>query len=938
MNDYHSSKTSMGMKPFNMLWLGVLLIIALSCNRTGREMQTAWPAVGREAKPWTRWWWMGSAVDTSNLSRLLEQYARAGFGGVEITPIYGVTDRKKWEIPFLSPQWMGTLAYTVQEAERLNLGVDMNLGTGWPFGGPMITREFAASKLVVLHVELQEGGGEVWPLEILERLGKGQELSLEAIAAYGPGGQVLQLLDSMDRKGQLGWRPPGGSWDLYLACCGKTGQQVKRAAPGGEGYSLDHFSREGVGRYLEHFGKVLPDQSGIRAFFNDSYEVYSASWSPGLFDAFRERRGYDLRDHLQEFTAGTDVEQVARIKSDYRQTLSELLLEHFTEPWTAWAHGKNGLTRNQAHGSPANLLDLYAAVDIPECETFGHTRYGIAGLRQDTSDRMNVEPDPFMLKLATSAAHISGKRLISNETFTWLGEHFRVSLAQCKPEAEEAFLAGINHIFYHGTTYSPREEPWPGWLFYASMNFAPSNSFWPHLEGLNQYVTRCQSLLQSGQPENELLVYWPVFDVWNDAEGLEKPLSVHNIRSWLNFPAVKEMTGKGYNFDFISDRWLAQCQVSGGEIRTSSGSLPYRALIIPECTSIPLETMEQILIMAEQGAVVIFHQLPRDVPGFHDHDRRKAQLEALIEGIRFQANDQGIAEYRIGKGVILHSGDLPGALAGSGIRAESIHDFGLKYTRRTLEDGKVYYLVNHSALAIDTLLPINDRAESVMILDPQSGEYGLGGIVTGQERTLVRVQLASGEALFLRTYHSKTPRSKPWAYFRKCGPPQDITGKWRLRFSQGGPVIPAARWMERAGIWTNLGDTAMDHYSGSGIYEVTFSMEEPMAEQYLLDLGSVYESARVWLNGEEAGILYSNPFVIRAGEFLVPGENLLRIEVANLMANRIRYLERSGYKWKRFNDINFVNIHYEPFDASGWEPMKSGLEGPVKLIPLERIK
>jgi hypothetical protein len=145
-----------------------------------------------------------------------------------------------------------------------------------------------------------------------------------------------------------------------------------------------------------------------------------------------------------------------------------------------------------------------------------------------------------MLKLATSAAHVTGKSRVSNETFTWLGEHFRVALSQCKPEVEEAFLAGINHVFYHGTTYSPADASWPGWLFYASVNFAPSNSFWPHIGGLNRYIARCQSILQSGKPDNEILVYWPVFDLWHNPKGLEMQLTVHNIMEWLNYPGIRQ--------------------------------------------------------------------------------------------------------------------------------------------------------------------------------------------------------------------------------------------------------------------------------------------------------------------------------------------------------------------------------------------------------------
>ncbi len=73
------------------------------------------------------------------------------------------------------------------------------------------------------------------------------------------------------------------------------------------------------------------------------------------------------------------------------------------------------------------------------------------------------------------------------------------------------FLAGINHIYYHGDAYSPADAPWPGWLFYASTQFNTRNPLWRDIsgDGLNAYIARAQSLLQSGTPDNDLLVFWP---------------------------------------------------------------------------------------------------------------------------------------------------------------------------------------------------------------------------------------------------------------------------------------------------------------------------------------------------------------------------------------------------------------------------------------------
>jgi hypothetical protein len=49
------------------------------------------------------------------------------------------------------------------------------------------------------------------------------------------------------------------------------------------------------------------------------------------------------------------------------------------------------------------------------------------------------------------------------------------------------------------------------------------------------------------------------------------------------------------------------------------------------------------------------------------------------------------------------------------------------------------------------------------------------------------------------------------------------------------------------------------------------------------------------------------------------------------MANRIRQMDQNKEQWRNYHEINFVNIDYKPFDASGWKPMASGLLGPVTI-------
>ena len=131
--------------------------------------------------------------------------------------------------------------------------------------------------------------------------------------------------------------------------------------------------------------------------------------------------------------------------------------------------------------------------------------------------------------------------------------------------------------------------------------------------------------------------------------------------------------------------------------------------------------------------------------------------------------------------------------------------------------------------------------------------------------------------------------------------------------------------------WTELTDEKAQFFSGTGVYEYSINIDGELADEYILDLGNVAESARIWINGQEAGVVWSIPFQTRVGRYLKSGPNSIKIEVANLMANRIRYMDQQGMEWRNYHEINFVNIDYKPFDASGWETMPSGLLGPVHL-------
>jgi hypothetical protein len=242
----------------------------------------------------------------------------------------------------------------------------------------------------------------------LEQVRYPKPLPLQTLIGYSAAGEFIDLTKRVAGNGELDWVAPTGTWTLYGVFLGWHGKLVERAAPGGEGNVIDHFSRDALQTYLTRFDAAFAGRrlDGLRAFFNDSYEVDDAdgqaNGSLRLFGEFERRRGYDLRRHLPALFASDSTEAATRVAADYRLTVADLLHDDFTEPWRAWARTHGAMVRNQSHGSPGNLLDLYAASDIPETEGAEIPR----------------------ARWASSAGHVAGRQLISAEAATWLGEHF----------------------------------------------------------------------------------------------------------------------------------------------------------------------------------------------------------------------------------------------------------------------------------------------------------------------------------------------------------------------------------------------------------------------------------------------------------------------------------------------------------------------------------
>ena len=922
-----------------MLNRHVLLVLAVFCAqispilKAADPVELAWPSMERsETRPWTWWWWHGCAVTKTDITANLKSLQKSGIGGVSIVCLLDVRDDQARKLGYLSKEWVEAIVHAKHEARRLGMDVDMSPVPGWAFGGPWVAREDSCAV-----VEVRQ-----WKANPMPTLSPDDIRNLDAIVLVTADGQTLDLTGKMREAGGLGGMPPAPTGTYYAVITRRGSSGVRMPTADGSGWVVDHLSPSAVRNYFRPFDQAFAGLTSAdlpRAFNNDSWEI-SLDWTPGLLDEFAKRRGYDLRRQLPAFAGQGSADLVSRVACDYRETVADLMLDNFTVTYKQWASGHGCRISGEVIDEPGNDLDLNMLYDIPQADIGGPPSWFFPDGDYATDKMFRCG------KFAASPAHILGKPLIASETLTCLGPILDTPLEQAKEKIDYDLVAGINHTMFHGITYSPASVRWPGWLFYAGTHLGPFNPMWRQGKAFCDYVARCQSFLQAGRPDSDVLLYYPVHDAWSRRQpGEVSAPGVFGMSS--PGPTVGEKLWRaGYDFDFSSDRLLESFKVIDG--RLVSPGTTHRTLVISGCRLMPAKTLERIIQLADGGATVIFDgELPADVPGLGRLDQRRAIFKSAlskIESARAAAGPSGVGS--IGKGKVIFTDNVLDAMVKSGIQREAMVDSRLRYVRRSDAQGTTYFITSLSLdKRVDGWIPVAATGESAAIFDPMTGAMGIAEFrKSAAGGSLVRLQLEPRESRIVRVLNA-VPAGPAWPYLAPAGDPIPLTGSWNVRFLEGGETIPHEETIDKLASWTEWKSDqagALRAFSGVASYTLKFPTPRVSADAWAIDLGDVCHTARVRLNGTLLGDLFCRPMRVTAAALAKDGRNILEIEVANAPINRAADLDIRGIVWQKTmgEDASSYRIgdflfNWSTKDAK-WVPRPSGLLGPVRLIPLAK--
>jgi hypothetical protein len=421
-------------------------------------------------------------------------------------------------------------------------------------------------------------------------------------------------------------------------------------------------------------------------------------------------------------------------------------------------------------------------------------------------------------------------------------------------------------------------------------------------------------------------LYFPVYDTW------------HYQKRWIGFPQPTKkleatatfLKENGITFDYVSDQQILKTVYKGGKLITEGGN-DYITVVVPPTEFMPVQTLDYLVDLAEEGATIVFSGgLPRDVPGFGNLRDRQQKFQEQVKRI----NDLQIRKEIKGKIFITQGEGAPVVPEEANIPREMMVQEGLEFVRRSYKEGFQYFIKNVSDHKINNFITLARDAGSAVIFDPLKEIRGMATVRKGaEERTEVFLQLEPEETCVVRTFKGKIigPR---WKYKGELDSTHIIKG-WRVDFLEGGPVIPPGFTSVESVTWTEKGTEEAKWFAGTAEYSAIFQKPSGIpANEWILDLGDVFHSARVEVNGQHVDTLITAPYKVNITDALQPGENDLKVKVTNLAANRIRYIEQHGIERIRFYNVDISFGAYGRLgDPSKWPVMESGLAGPVRLIP-----
>ena len=902
-------------------------------------------------RPFVRWWWNGDKVEPEELRRELRVMKAAGIGGVEINPI-GIAeednDMGKRSLTWLSDEWIEALKATFDEAKKLDMTCDLIVGSGWPFGGEFLKGDERA-QVVLIDAQKLEGPTtfEISRFAIFSTVDPGVTVpfpgrTFELLALKlvpDPMDGLEGVIDLSDQLGNevISVNVPDGKYVFYALVKVNAFASVINGAPGAAGPILNHMDKQAVNKYLHHMSDTIQAKTGplsahIRSMFTDSMELEGCNWATDILEEFKKRRGYDIFPYLPfmmfkvgrlgdvsdynygaaktpEFTA-----EIRRMRYDFELTKAELLRERFNRTYLDWCKELGVLSRAQAYGRGFFPLESSIGYDIPEGEswTTNWLKHRL-GEEMGNEDYRRGRGYTMINKFVSSAAHLTGKRVVSCEEMTNTYQVFNATLEFLKLGSDMSILSGITHSVLIGVNVSPPDIPFPGWVRYGAY-FSEHNNWWPYMPYFTGYRARVSAALQNTDMYTDIALLPAYPDMWSEVGVKTEPFPDR-----LNVPYMtlvwEAIHKNGGGCDYTSEIVLGDSTVKNGKL--CYGPKQYGTLFLLGLDSIRPETLAKLYDFVSQGGrVFCIEKIPHQSLGYHDYKQNDAKVQEWIGKLKQFPDRFVLLEKPADNDFIKWYADVQRQYGIEPyVKVENPDPFFTQNRYQGDNGEELFFLANSH-------LHNPYRGRIVFTDEITAGRYPWVWDMENGKRWRIELDKEGGYTLDMGPADSlvivfdKNKKGPAWNPLPYEGPQSRTLTGWDVELHHSREGWTKTDRMEQP---TDLKDTPWVDFTGTVTYRTTVDAGSKPGKM-LLNLGKVYGVAELKVNGKDQGVRWYGRRVYDLSDALQPGENEIEVKVVTTMGNYMKTLTDNPTAQKWTNRKNKE------------QPTQSmGLQGPVTL-------
>lgn len=741
-----------------ILVISVFLLASHGATADISSLRSQFATPPDSAKPHTWWHWMNENVTKEGITADLEAMAEVGIGGAQIFNVGEAIPYGK--VGYMSDAWLEMVNHAVNEARRLGIEICMHNCAGWSSsGGPWITPEHAMKRISISETAVSgprtvqitlsppetrhDFYRDVRVLAFPTPQNNDYRLSNASAKAGFDGGYgidldpaeapaeavirstaIIDISDRMQRDGSLTWNCPQGNWTILRIGFTVTGKTNHPAPHSGLGLECDKLSRQAMDLHWAKGIKPILDKLGNLAgpvmnnLLIDSYEVGINNWTDGFEKEFSRLRGYDPVRYLPALT-GRVVDSTAvseRFLWDYRRTISDLFTENYFGYFADKCHAAGLLCSIEPYDGPFECLSIASKADILMGE------FWIGGAMNSS------------LRIASSVAHIYGRRIVGAESFTANPDQGRWQNhpRSMKAQGDEVWCNGINRYIFHRYAHQPWLDQRPGMTMgQYGTHFERTNTWWKDGAAWMKYIARSQYLLQAGRFHADLLYFGGEFVP----------------QGTVYRPEMKE---KGYDYDAIGTDLFGSLSVMDGKIALPGG-MRYELLVMPKTETMSVAVAQMIQELVRSGAAVLADR-PRRVPGLTGYPASENQLRLIARDVWGQ-DDKAMVDRTYGKGRILSGYSVEEVLSRIGLQPDFQVLSGNRRTNfihRIVDGADVFFVTNQEDEAGTIRCAFRVSGKVPQLWDSQHGTITQAAMWQAEDdRTEVTLQLGPEESVFV---------------------------------------------------------------------------------------------------------------------------------------------------------------------------------------------